>query len=369
MTYLTKQQLKAILDPSLTPHDPQEYLHAAMAWHFGSETGSPFWLRRANTLNFDPLTDITSYEDLSLFPNVVDELRNVPVEDLIPLGYGPNPAQPRVFESGGTTGSPKRVILMPDCLEGAVQRMVQGPRFAGREPANVLLMMPSGPHMVGCMYDYVAKVQNVIKFCIDMDPRWVKKLVDRGLADQAKVYVEHLLDQAEQVLSSQSAGLLVTTPPLLWACARRTSLAQLINDKIELIYWGGTHMKIDERFELQHKHFPKVSFLSGYSSIMILGDGAIERAGLTADQDIIYDPHSPAATFRVINPETGDPVDYGKRGQVVMTHISKGMFVPNNLERDTAIRVPGLPGQIGDSVSAPEPVDTFRGKVVTEGIY
>jgi hypothetical protein len=33
-------------------------------------------------------------------------------------------------------------------------------------------------------------------------------------------------------------------------------------------------------------------------------------------------------------------VPYGARGQVVMNHISKAMFLPNNLERDTAIRVP-----------------------------
>jgi len=54
---------------------------------------------------------------------------------------------------------------------------------------------------------------------------------------------------------------------------------------------------------------------------------------------------------------------------VVMNHISKGMFIPNNLERDRAIRMPGLPGQIGDSVSEVAPVATFEGEAVIEGVY
>ena len=45
------------------------------------------------------------------------------------------------------------------------------------------------------------------------------------------------------------------------------------------------------------------------------------------------------------------------------------MFLPNNLERDSAIRVPGLDGQIGDSVIAVAPVATFEGETVIEGVY
>jgi len=115
-------------------------------------------------------------------------------------------------------------------------------------------------------------------------------------------------------------------------------------------------------------HFPKVRMMSRYSSAMIL-EGARERAGVSPDEEIIYDPRSPIVTFRVIDPETGEPVAYGRRGQVVMSHVSRGMFLPNNLERDTALRVPGRPGQIGDSVSAPRPVQSFGGETVIEGIY
>jgi hypothetical protein len=52
-----------------------------------------------------------------------------------------------------------------------------------------------------------------------------------------------------------------------------------------------------------------------------------------------------------------------------MNHISKGMFIPNNLERDSAIRVPGPERQVGDSISVVRPVTTFEGEVVIEGVY
>jgi hypothetical protein len=52
-----------------------------------------------------------------------------------------------------------------------------------------------------------------------------------------------------------------------------------------------------------------------------------------------------------------------------MNHVSKGMFIPNNLERDNAIRLPGPDGQVGDSVSGVAPVPTFDGQAVIEGVY
>jgi hypothetical protein len=42
----------------------------------------PHWLRRVKALDFDPLTDVKTFEDLALFPNVVDALRDVLVRDI-----------------------------------------------------------------------------------------------------------------------------------------------------------------------------------------------------------------------------------------------------------------------------------------------
>jgi phenylacetate-coenzyme A ligase PaaK-like adenylate-forming protein len=106
---------ESILDlPFDVQPDPEAFIQAAMQWHFDPATGSPYWLRRATMLDFDPRRDVKSIEDLALFPNIVNELRDVRVQDLIPQGYGPNPDIVGVYESGGTTGAPKRVVFLRD---------------------------------------------------------------------------------------------------------------------------------------------------------------------------------------------------------------------------------------------------------------
>src|SRR5512142_262285 len=113
--------MEEILDAPVGSHpDPDAFVRAAMRWHFDPRTGSPFWLSRAGTLGFDPIGEVRTFDDLALFPNVVNELREVRAEDLVPaglsgVGAGPAGAGPAgmasVCESGGTTGAPKRVLI------------------------------------------------------------------------------------------------------------------------------------------------------------------------------------------------------------------------------------------------------------------
>ena len=58
------------LPRKMPPSDSEAYLRAAIAWHFDQGTGSPYWLRTAKNLDFNPLTDITTFNDLRLFPNL-----------------------------------------------------------------------------------------------------------------------------------------------------------------------------------------------------------------------------------------------------------------------------------------------------------
>ena len=127
--------------------DPEAYLRAAIAWHFGEHTGCAFWLQAARTLNFNPLTDVNTFTDLRLFPNVLNELRNVPVEELIPRGYGSPSPLPQLFESGGTTGAPKRTVQLPDWIEQVIQWQTEDFANGGFLPGRgFVCMMPSGPH-------------------------------------------------------------------------------------------------------------------------------------------------------------------------------------------------------------------------------
>jgi len=345
--------------------DPEAYLRAAMAWHFGPDTGSPFWLRAVQSLDFDPLTNVQTYADLRRFPNLVDALRDVPVEDLIPRGYGSPPPLPRIFESGGTTGAPKRTAQLPDWVEQVTRWQVEdftaGGFVAGR---GLLCLMPSGPHGVGHFDRVVAERLGSVCHAIDLDPRWVKKLAARNATSEIAAYVVHVLEQARYILDTQDVVNLHATPPLVEAIARDDGLVDLVNGKIRYLLLSGAHVDIDT-LDLLRGIFPNTAIAMAFGSTMVLSQAATRIEG----DSIVFDPRSPYVFFWVIDPDTGLDVPYGERGQVVMNHISKGMFIPNNLERDTAIRMPGPVGQIGDSVSEVAPVAVFGGEPVFEGVY
>jgi phenylacetate-coenzyme A ligase PaaK-like adenylate-forming protein len=349
--------------------DPDEFIRAAMDWHFSPDTGSPYWLERAKSLEFDPRTDVESFDDLTLFPNVTNELRDVRVEDLIPQGYGPHPEVVGVFESGGTTGAPKRVVMLREWWDRMLALQVAHLDARGvPRNRNWLALAPSGPHMAGEMMRRHAAALGGLAFAIDLDPRWVKKLVAAGKADEADAYAEHLIDQAAFVLQTQDIGVLWSTPPLLERLARRDELVELVRDKVQTIGWGGAHMDADTRQLYRTEVFPGLTLDGNYGSTMVLG-GAPERLDLTDEDPCIFDPPSPYITFSVVEPESGRKVPYGERGQVVMSHVSKSFLLPNNLERDLATRIRPLEGQVGDSVADVTPVQRFDDEAVIEGVY
>jgi phenylacetate-coenzyme A ligase PaaK-like adenylate-forming protein len=350
--------------------DPEAYLRSAIAWHFGDDTGSAFWLRTAKTLDFDPLTDVNTFADLRLFPNLLSELRNEPVEDLIPRGYisaASPPPVPQIFESGGTTGAPKRTVQLPDWVEQIVEWQTEdfatGGFLRGR---GFLCMMPSGPHGVGYFSRRVSQRLGSVFHAIDLDPRWVKKIAARNATSEVTAYVEHLVEQAVHVLQTQHVANLHTTPPLLEAMARDDDVVKLVNEKVRFMLLSGAHLDVDT-LDLLRDIFPHTTITMAFGSTMILSQ-AVTGRDESADR-FVFHPRSPYAVFWVVDPDTGDDVAYGQRGQVVMHHISKGMFIPNNLERDSAIRMRGPAGQVGDSLSEVRPVAAFEGEPVIEGVY
>jgi phenylacetate-coenzyme A ligase PaaK-like adenylate-forming protein len=348
-----------------------EFVQAAMHWHFDPVTGSPFWLRVAHDLDFDPRHDVRSVADLARFPNLVDLLRDVPAHDLIPRGYGADPGIGGVYESGGTTGAPKRVVFLEDWMRWLTDYSAAD--LTARDcPTGVdwLTVAPSGPHMYGAFLDRIVRRLGRLRFTIDLDPRWVKRCIAEGRADEADRYAEHLVDQVRHVLTTQDVRVMVITPPLLERLTRRDDLVDLVNAKVRAIEWGGAHLDPDSRYLYMAEIFPGIALYGRYGSTMILG-AAVERHGLTAHDQCVFDPPSPYITFSVVDADTGRPVEYGARGQVVMNHVSRSALLPNNLERDLATRVepPPRSTQVGDSVADVAPVELFGGETVIEGVY
>lgn len=359
----------AILSFPWDPPEPDEFVKAGMRWHFSEDTGSAFWLEQAKAFDFDPLVDIKTFDDLKLFPNVVSALRTVKLEDLVPKGYGSSGRLLDVYESGGTTGAAKRVPFMRDWRDRTLEFEKRDLTSRGLpQGLNWLSMMPGRPHYIGGFTDYEAVNMGGVKFSIDMDPRWVKKLAAEGRHDQMSAYAEHLVDQAEHLLLTQDIGILLITPPLLERLCRRGKLVEAVREKVSAILWGGTHMDADTRRLYRTEVFPGITMVGGYGNTMYIGI-AKERIGLGPDEPCVFDGHPLHTTFRVIDDQTGEPVPCGERGRVVATHLSKSLFLPNNMERDTAIRVPAPAGQVGDSVAHPEPLTAFEDEQVNVGVY
>lgn len=364
-------------DDLLLPHAPgldaegtDEFIRNAMRWHFSEETGSLFWLREAAHLNFDPLVDVKTWSDLRLFPNIVGKLRDVAARDLIPRGYGQNPTIDGVFESGGTTGAPKRVVLMQDWSESCDEFTHLALDEAGvPRSLDALGLLPTGPHHFGHSLRRQIAQRGGLFHSVDLDPRWVKKRVAVGWPEEVPAYVDHLIDQARYILETQDIGLLAITPPVLVQMAEHDDLVELIAGKVKAIVWGGAHMDADTQRLLATEVFPNQVFYGVFGSAMILGT-CRQRPQPLSHQEVIFDARPPHISMEVVDPTTLEPVNYGQRGQLLMHHVSKNALIPNNLERDTAIRVAppaGLP--IGDSITAVVPAKTFEDEEVIEGVY
>ncbi|RJO70068.1 phenazine antibiotic biosynthesis protein [Nocardia panacis] len=369
---MSERRVSALDSAWDTPPDADDFVREAVAWHFDPATGSRYWVERAKKLDFDPRRDVRTVADLTKFPNIVDELRDVPLEDLVPVGYkklGTITEPPVVGESGGTTGAPKRVFAYPDVFEQSWSWYHGRLREHGvADGANWLGVVPAGPHMVGKLTRDTAAYFGGIFFTIDLDPRWAKRCVARGNVEALKDYVDHLISQIEFILRSQHIGTLAITPPLLEALSRRDDLVELINQKVGTITWSGASMDSDTRQVLRTEIFPKANLVGIFGSTMIFC-GIPERAGLPVGEPAVFDPPAPFSLFSVVDPETLEPVPYGERGQTISHHITRNLFLPNNLERDTAIRHPHGLGHQGDSISEVRPVQNFGDVKVIEGVY
>ncbi len=330
-----------------------------------------FWLKRAQSLEFDPRADVKSFEDLTLFPNVTNELRDVRAQDLIPRGYGPHPEVVGVFESGGTTGAPKRIVMLRDWCDRMLAWQVAhlDARGVPRDRDWLVAVSERAAHGRRADDARQAAALGGLRFTIDMDPRWVKKLIAAGKTDEADAYAEHLIDQAAFVLQTQDIGVLSSHAAAAGAAGaarrpRRAGSREGADDRVGRGAHGRRHPA-----PVPHRGLPRARRWTGATEARWCSAAAAERQDLTDDDPCIFDPFSPYITFSVVEPDTGRKVAYGERGQVVMNHVSKSFLLPNNLERDMATRIRPPEGQIGDSVADVTPVAQFDDETVIEGVY
>jgi hypothetical protein len=334
-------------------------------WHFDSETGTPFWLERAKTLDFDPRTEIRTYADLDRFGFFQDEwLRGGPVRRWVPKAYADRPIY--TFETGGSTGVPKSRINIDDFRVDYEMFSDTLPDDRFPKGSDWLMVGPSGPRRLRLAVEHLAQHRGGICFCVDLDPRWVIKLVKSRQMDQVEAYKRHVIDQALTLLKAHdNIRCLFITPKLLEALTEKISLEKA---GITGIFCGGTEMTPQFHRWVREEVLGDVFFAPTYGNTL-MGLAVGKPFDPRDNHAIIYYPPMPRAVLDVVKPdEPTTLVGYGETGRVRLTTLTKEFFMPRFLERDEAERERPCDAYPWDGVRNVRPFSRLQ-TTVTEGVY
>jgi len=347
----------------------QETLNAwvreVVEWHFDPATGCPFWLDYAKQLSWDPRKEIRSYADLARFGFFQDEwLRGGPVRRWVPKGFEGRPVY--TFETGGSTGVPKSRINIEDFRIDYEAFSETLPEEFFPRGADWLSLGPTGPRRLRLAVEHLAQLRGGICFMVDLDPRWVIKLIKRGKAKEAEEYKQHVVEQGLTLLRAhQNIRCLFTTPKLLEALCERVSLKKM---GITGVFCGGTEMTPQfHRFAVEEL-LEGAYFAATYGNTLM--GLAVHKPRVPEDNfAIIYYPPLPRAMVEVVDPNDPEKVvGYGGTGRVRLTTLTKEFFMPRFLERDEAEREPPCDLYPWDGVRNVRPFSKLNATVV-EGVY
>ena len=339
-------------------------------WHFDPSTGSPFWLDFAKKAGWDPRREIGGFADLARFGQFDDEaLRGGPVERWIPKGYVGRPVF--VFETGGTTGVPKTRVAFEDFR-------IDYDIFSGTLPdeffprgANWLMLGPSGPRRLRLSVEHLAQTRGGICFCVDLDPRWVIKLIKKGWSEHLQAYKDHVIDQAVTILQAgHDIRCMFATPKLFESLALRLeSMGTTIRKAgITGIFSGGTEFTPQwNRFA--HEELLDGAYLTPTYGNTLMGLAASAPSGPHNNYKIAYYAPQPRAAIEVVAFDDPDTlVGYGETGRVKLTTLTKEFFMPGFLERDEGEREPACDKFPWDGISGVRPYRGFAAST-TVGVY
>ncbi|MEZ6090937.1 MAG: hypothetical protein R3C05_23520 [Pirellulaceae bacterium] len=352
------------------------HTHEIVQWHFHESTGSPFWLQKKSELKFDPLKEINCFDDLKKFPLFEDDwLRGGPVRRWVPKGYENDPVY--VFETGGTTGIPKsRVVIRDHWIDYEMFSHTLPDKYFPKG-SNWLMLGPSGPRRLRLAVEHLAQYRGGISFCVDLDPRWVVKLIKKGWMDHLEEYKKHCIDQAITILTAgHDIKCMFTTPKLLEALgdALEERGSSIPEAGITGIFSGGTE------FTPQWTRYAVEELLGGSpeeGGVYMTPTYGNTLMGLACSKPIsaadgykisYYAPQPRAATEVVDFKDHTQLVSMGGTGRVKLYTLTKEFFVPGFLERDEGEREAPFETYPWDGVSGVRPFHELA-SATTVGVY
>ena len=201
------EQAKAKLDA---------HLREIINWHFSPETGCPFWLDWAKKAGWDPRKEINRFADMLKFPHFQDEwLRDLQPEVWVPKKFKGarstflKPAARPACRNSASAGTITKSIT-----KSSPERF---PTNIFRAAAAWLMVGPTGPRRLRLAIEHLANVRGSSCYFIDLDPRWVKKVIAEKKFDVARAYMDHVVDQAVTILKHREDRA---------ACSRRRNCSK-----------------------------------------------------------------------------------------------------------------------------------------------
>ena len=341
------------------------WVREMVSWHFDPATGCPFWLDYAKKLDWDPREKVQSFDDLARFGPFQDEwLRGGPVRRWVPKAYADRPTF--VFETGGSTGVPKSRISIEDFRLDYEAFSATLPDEFFPKGSDWLMLGPSGPRRLRLAIEHLAQHRGGISFCLDLDPRWVIKLIKRNEMQEAELYKQHVIEQALTILRAHpNVRCLFATPKLLEALCEKISLKKA---GITGVFCGGTEMTPQfHRFAVEEL-LEGAYFAPTYGNTL-MGLAVHKPFDPGDNYAIIYYPPAPRAVIDVVDAENPERVvGYGETGRIRLTTLTREFFMPRFLERDQAEREPPCETYPWDGVRNVRPFAQLETSVV-EGVY
>jgi hypothetical protein len=354
-------------------------LRELLALHFHPEGGSAYWLRRQERLGWDVRDRVRTADDLWLLgPTSPEDLRRFPLREIVPRALHGQWPRFVVGETGGTSGEPRATAYRDDEFQAAFitpfLRAAAATGFPHGEPW--LWVGPSGPHVIGkAVRELARQTGSRDPFSVDFDPRWAKRLAEGSLARRR--YLDHVTEQALDVLRREEVGVLFITPPALAALAERMTDGE--REAIHGVHYGGMSLT-SETVNHFRTLFPRAVHLAGYGNTLF---GVVMETADAPRRAIDYFPLDDRVQFHLVERAADDRsepapwpprlVGCGETGRVMFHRLDESCLLTGVLERDEAERIAPSPeavalGGAWDGLRNPRPPAALAGRLQL-GIY
>jgi hypothetical protein len=276
------------------------------------------------------------------------------------------------FETGGTTGVPKSRLQIEDFRTDYEIFSETLPEEYFPRGANWLMLGPSGPRRLRLAVEHLCQYRGGICFCVDLDPRWVIKLIKWGDFAALEKYKAHVIDQAVTLLGAgHEIRCMFTTPKLLESLAEELEKrgATIKEMGITGIFAGGTEFTPQyTRFAMEELLGDGVYLTPTYGNTL-MGLACSKPVTPEDGYKIAYYAPQPRAVIEVVAFEDPDVVvDYGETGRVRLTTLTRETFIPGFLERDEGERERPCDKYPWDGVSGVRPFRQLAAQT-TVGVY